>query len=512
MTRPLLRNSVPTTRQLLARILDEPNLTTQIPALPTGALARLVEQIGLEDAGEIVAFATTEQLARVFDEDLWQSERAGEDERFDAARFLVWLEVMLEAGERFVAQRLSELPPDLVTLAFHQHVLVLDLDLESRMAELDREEATAIEKALSNALSEEIDQFLVLARQHEGWDAVLAALLALDRDHHELLLGILERCCAMSLERIDDAGGLYEVLTSEEMLEADVAAEREDRRAEAGYVAPSSAAAFLKLARDVDGARSSARDPLTAAWFRGLGKSTPAHAPPNDDATTKAPALLALLRDSGMVEATPSKLLPAAEGGRSEPLLVRAMRRLAEEGEASFFERSDEIAYLANVLSAGCSFQGRRMRPIEAMHAAIAVTSLGTEMQITTRSKDKLDDAVRIVREQPADVLFRAAWSLLHRDVVLPAAELACRRLPPAAAARMRAAMAKGAPWRAQDELDALIGDEEALVLAALRGLIDECPTLRGALSEGDRDLFASVNDVTRARAFLGGKAPAHAS
>src|SRR5262245_53826873 len=89
-------------RRLLARILDEPHLAAQIQALPSAAFAKLVDRIGLEDAGEIVAFATTEQLAHAFDEDLWQSDRPGEDERFDPARFLVWLEVMLEAGDSFV--------------------------------------------------------------------------------------------------------------------------------------------------------------------------------------------------------------------------------------------------------------------------------------------------------------------------------------------------------------------------------------------------------------------------
>ena len=52
----------------------------------------------------------------------------------------------------------------------------------------------------------------------------------------------------MSTDYIEDNGGLYEVLTSDETFEADVAGDREDRRAEKGHVAPSSAAAFLKLA------------------------------------------------------------------------------------------------------------------------------------------------------------------------------------------------------------------------------------------------------------------------
>jgi hypothetical protein len=108
MTRQLATKSLPSSRQLIARILDEPQLAAQIQALEAPVLLRLIERVGLEDAGEIVALATTEQLERVFDEDLWQTDVPGEDERFDSGRFLVWLEVMLEAGDSFVAHKLAE--------------------------------------------------------------------------------------------------------------------------------------------------------------------------------------------------------------------------------------------------------------------------------------------------------------------------------------------------------------------------------------------------------------------
>ncbi len=261
----------PSSSELLARILETPDLAAQVQALAPPVLARLIGHVGLEDAGELVAFATTEQLAEVFDEDLWKSERAGEDERFDADRFLVWLEVMLEGGDAFVAEKLAELPVDLVTLAFHKHLLVVEL--ESLMAEItDEDEGVQTEKALASTLSEELEDYHLISRFHEGWDNVLTAVLALDRDHHDHLMSILARCRAMSAEYIEDNGGLCEVLTSEEMLEGDVAAEREDRRAEAGHVAPSLAAAFLKLARATTGEVGTEHDPMTRAYFRGLAK------------------------------------------------------------------------------------------------------------------------------------------------------------------------------------------------------------------------------------------------
>src|SRR5262245_5080318 len=100
----------PSSRTLLAHLLDERELVAAIQGLEPRTLARLIDHVGLADAGELIALATTEQLARVFDEDLWVSDRPGADERFDAARFLLWLEVMLEAGAAFTAARFAELP------------------------------------------------------------------------------------------------------------------------------------------------------------------------------------------------------------------------------------------------------------------------------------------------------------------------------------------------------------------------------------------------------------------
>lgn len=349
-------------RHLLARILEAPELATQIQELPPPALARLIDHVGLEDCGEIVALATTQQLAHVFDEDLWRSERSGEDERFDAARFLLWLEVMLEAGDGFVAQRLAELPEELVTLAFHKHVLVLDLDaLHEEMFAMDEDERDSIDKALESGLSEEFDEYRVIARQADGWDAVVSALVALDRDHHRVFTRILERCCRMSTEYIDDNGGLYDVLTSEESLEDDVAGEREERRAGAGYVAPSSATAFLELAKNAVDLDRSTRDPLSRAYFARLDRTPPARVADIVPGVPGPNALHDLLVGSGVLDERSSPaLLPAATARSEAPLFARALRELDAEAPHLFATRSEELAYVANVLVAGWSSRARR--------------------------------------------------------------------------------------------------------------------------------------------------------
>ncbi len=463
MTDDLAARTRPSASQLLTRILETPDLATAVRALPAPALAKLIDQVGLEDAGELVALATTEQLARVFDEDLWRSDRAGEDERFDAARFLVWLAVMLEAGDAFVAGKLSELPSDLVTLAFHQQLLVLDT--ETLMSELlDSDDAIASEKALASCLSEEVSEYQLIARHPEGWDDVLAAILALDRDHHDYLIGLLARCAALSREYIEDNGGLYDVLTSEEMLEADVAGEREDRRGEEGHVAPSSAAAFLKLARTAVAAPAREHDGLTAAYFRGLGKRPV----PGPRAAATRPDLFRLLRGGHERASTSPRLLSSPlvdDGDKAEPLLVAALRRLAEDDPRVFAARSEETAYLANVLAAGCSFEARRMRPVEAVEAAIATTSLGLELSLPrAHTPDPVLAAAAALRQHPADALFRVAWSRLYRDVVCVAR--------------------------------ALVDACEPSELDVVRGLADECPSLDGRF-------LASAADLVRVRKIL---------
>ncbi|MCK9459847.1 MAG: DUF6178 family protein [Proteobacteria bacterium] len=423
------RLSRTTSGRLLDRILDTPDLPDAVRRLSPASLGALIERIGLEDSGELVAMATVEQLERIFDEDLWRNERPGEEERFDAERFALWLEILLEAGDEPVARRLAELPEELVTLALHRQVLVLDMDaLVSEMTgSCDRDDVDRIDKALSGCLSEELDQYRIVSRRHDGWDAVLSAILALDRDQHDTLARVLERCAAMSAEHIEESGGLYEVLTSEEMLEGDVAAEREDRRAAQGHVAPSAAAAFLKLARTAPPDLRADRDPLTRAYFRELARAPAGEGAGPAPAAAAAPSdLVELLRSEGVLRAGDAgPLLEASPRARTEPLFVRALRRLAETEPAAFAERSEELAYLANVLAAGIASRRGRLRPVEALEAAIAAVDLGLGISLGRASAeakggDPVKHAAAALLGLRADTLFRLAWHKLHADIKGP--------------------------------------------------------------------------------------------
>src|SRR5437868_3106424 len=115
-------------RPLLARILETPDLARVVPRLPPDVLHRVIQNCGLEDCSELVALATPGQLMAVFDLDLWRSARPGlnEEDQFDADRFGLWLEVLMESGETIAARQFAEIDIDLAIAGLAQHVRVFD--------------------------------------------------------------------------------------------------------------------------------------------------------------------------------------------------------------------------------------------------------------------------------------------------------------------------------------------------------------------------------------------------
>jgi hypothetical protein len=472
MTR-LQRLRLPTASQLLERLFENPKLVGAVRELPGPILGKLIDKVGLEDAADLVALATTQQLESVFDEDLWHAGADGWEEHFDPARFALWLHAFGEAGEDSVIARLVELPIDLVTLSVHRLVLVLNIDSIAIEMSNSGEDLDQVEKALDSCLYEEWEEFRLIARNDSAWDDIIQALFSLDREHHALLRKILEQCEAMSSEWIEDNGGLYAVLTSDEMLESDMRAERDDRRAQKGYVSPADARAFLELAR---GASSdpSVRDPITNAYFRSLER-TFAKEPAPGRAVRRAPtkssnrvrSLIKLLEEANVIEAVGSKCQPkqpsrqparlpgkrvghteverggaGAEspdlparlpgkrvshteveqtGASAEPLprlLDHALASLREVNPVCYGERMEELSYLANVLVAAPQNRRRRLRPVEALELALTTTNRGLELTMGSgRGRPRaelLRAASGVLETTTADRLFRLGYREGH--------------------------------------------------------------------------------------------------
>ena len=412
----LSRRHVPSSTTLLLRILERPGLVAAVRELPGAVLGKLIDRIGLEDAGELVALASTAQLERMFDDDLWRAGAAGGDETFRPERFVLWLRVILEAGEDVLVQRLCELPLDLLVLAVHRLVLVLDIDVLAEQLSPADEEAESIERALETSASEGWEEFRLIARDADVWDDVYNALLALDRDHHERLRAILEQCCAMSTEYISGQGGLFQVLTSDEMLDSDVAAARDDRRVAEGFISPAGARAFLELARRGEGGDE--RDAITRAYFRGLEHQHPNAETPREGGSGRVAdvgGLDALLREAEVIAPATGRLLSALPATRAAtqdqahrvvPLFEQAMTELRDSDPALFSARVSELGYLVNVWIAGGAHDGRRPRPMEALEMVLKTCDAGLRTHLPA-SGAKPAQALATLARTPADTLFR---------------------------------------------------------------------------------------------------------
>jgi hypothetical protein len=411
------------TRSLLHSLIELPDLARTIPALPAQIFASLVRKVGVEDAGELVALATTEQLVQAFDEDLFVSDRAGERESLDVGRFVVWLEVLLEAGDQIAADRVAELDEEFVAHALGGVLIVLEQEaLRERLDDGD-DDARQVDKSLESALTHDIDGYILVAKQHDGWDAVLALVLALDRDHRELLVRLLDRLAQVGSRYLDDLQELSTVLSAGESLAEDVEAAREERRSSQGYVEARAARAFLTLARKPPGGdrHSTERDPLTRAYFREVERGRPVLPGPAAEAAVLSlpPAVLRELDEIGL---SGGRLALSGSSARVPTLgqFTEALRELGRDHPSRLDERMEELAYLANVLVAGHDRDGARLRPKEAADAVIATVCYGATIELEGRrpkAKRVLTptsaELVEVLRECSADFLFRVASSAL---------------------------------------------------------------------------------------------------
>lgn len=524
-----VRNDAPNRRDLLTRILDTPQLAQIVPQLQPELLQRIIVHCGLEDCSEVIALATPEQLAGVFDLDLWRAARPGLDEQFDAERFGVWLEVLLESGAAVAAQKLAGIAVDLVITGLAQHALVCDRAAITAYETLDGEQVE-MSREDDDRLTADVGGYVLVARCTDSWDAIVEVLMALSEGHSAYFERVMQGCCALSNAGFED-DGLDTLLFAGEQAMLDVGVAREQRREQQGFVTPAQARAFLQMARALCLADDAAPpvNPLARAYFRNINEMTTDvnHAPGatgGGTAGTDAPlasaesgagaaAVFNLLLDAGLIPQPPRALLEAGEERAPRLNHIRTRLEFAfDRDEVAYVNRNEELAYLANVLMAGCSLQTRSFTPQEASEAAIAVCNLGLEnWPLRWLSANATALPISFLVERDLVSVFQVGWKVLYDNVGMYVAkqlgeilhELQCDDPEIQWGLNvLRQELTKcqqaGKPWQARDALDVLaILDTPSW--AALLCFIDECPTLH-AVSNASRNsqiLSVSESDFT---------------
>jgi hypothetical protein len=537
---------------LLARILNTPGLDQVVPQLRPDLLHRVIQSCGLEDCGEIVALATPEQLARIFDLDLWRASQAGRDEQFDADRFGVWLEVLVESGAALAAQKLAGMDVELVVAGLAQHALVYDIGAITPFETTDGEMMTFYADAISefdNGLKLDVGGYLLLAKRADSWYAIAEVLTSLDASHPDYFHQVMQGCRALSNSG-REIDGLDDLLAEGDQAMLDLAVNREQRREKQGYVTPAQARAFLQMSRELRPGSEAMppANPLARAYFRDIdetraadansasreptllaaGSEAATNSPIPEDSAEAVAAVFEILSDAGIFVQPPRALLGASEAPTARLEHIRARLEFAfDQDQVAYSARNEELAYLANTLIAGCSIQARPFTAQEASDAAIAICNLGLEnWPPHWLPANATAPPISFLIDQDLVSVFQVGWTVLHSEVGMYAAEQLIGVLDrmrrddseiQAELDALRILMTKhwqaGAPWRGRDALD-VIATLDLLAWTVLLALIDECPALHAGLcasqdsgtlsvSAADFEFISENNQIASVREFM---------
>jgi hypothetical protein len=527
----------------LARLLDATELARVVPHLPPEALHMVVRHRGVDVCGELLAAATPAQLRSVLDLDLWRSADAGLDEQFDRARFGEWLEGLVEGGETMAADIVARMDAPLVIAGLSGHIRVFDRAAFAPACSSE-DDVTDGGATAREGLACDVGGYVLRARKEESWDAIVELLVALEADHREYFHAVMRGCRQLSNSR-PEVDGLGSMLAAPEQLLHDLAAEREQRRSQRGYLTPADARAFLQMARQpLHGSlRTAAANPVATAYLRSSDETGPAAgASPAGDVSDAVHSVAVLLAEARLSAERPRALLEAPAGGGTRRSRVHAlMENVRREDERAFLVRNRELAFLANTLMAGCSVQARPFSARDASDAALATCNLGLEFWHARWTEDGVPGFTRPVAGEAAvpdlfladhDLVeaFQAGWAVLHESSMFVAGQLIevlknVRSIDSGtheSLVVLRRELVKqreaGTPWRARDALDVL-AILDIPVWHALLGALDECPVLpevltailegrTGAVSATAFEFVATADQLAAIRTFADRLAP----
>ena len=484
---------------LLDRLLDTPQLAAVVPRLPPDTLHRVIDRCGLEACGALMALATPAQVAHVLDLDLWRRPEPGLDEQFDADRFGVWVEVLVDQGVDVAARMIAQLDIDLVASGLAQHVRIFDIATLEGYVTTDGTEIPAVIEP-DGGLACDIAGRRLIARRPDAWDAIVEVLAELHASDPVAFVRLMRACSALSNSR-SEVDGLDALLSRGAQTLFDLADARDQRREAQGFASPAEARAFLESSRRLrlDGRSRPPATPTVHVDTPAAGPA-PAGAPIADATSSEAVAeVVGLLLDAGLVAPPPRALLAAAPEDATRLSRFHAqLRAVFERDPAACARRQEEIAWLANALVAGGTVAARAFTTQEASDAVMATCNLGLEYWPPAWCDGGALPADFLVGQDLVTV-FQVGWTVLHDDVCAHAVSRlmdALAHLPPhdadtaADLAALRTTLRRhwraGTAWQARDALD-VIATLDLPAWATLLGLIAECPVALATIETAGR-------------------------
>ena len=422
---------------------------------------------------------------------------------------------MMENGPAFAARKVLEMDEDLLTLGICRLVRVVRINTPGLHMDNDwQTDHEGFPESISvNPLSREVADYRVIAKDDSSWDAILGLLSQLNESDYDTLSRLLDRCDRVSEECVIDNGGLLKKLSGDEMLEEDVAAERENRKEAQGFVTPSSAAFFLGQSRSASIKRIIAEEAMphgarlyikAAEVKKGFTGQSPAQANESSGRTCQGIfSFIETLRNAEVLPDREQKKIGYNGDDFSDihlPLIT-AIRAIKESDPDLYAQRIVELSFLSNTLIAGCGFRGRAFNPKEAAEAALSVCNLGSEHLLeigVVRKKNHLvcESISDLIKTNHLVRLFQVGWKILFDSIVLDTAKSVLgfinrlkdeisdpeQKLEIARMAQvLRSGISSGRPWICYNEMDYLQVFLDGETSATIGELIQEYPTFTEA-------------------------------
>ena len=486
MTPPSASKSTGSAKQLIETMSGSDALPVFVQRINPNTLKTLVDELGIEDAGPLIAHASQHQLVHLLDETIWTGAKPGDPDKLSVAELLRWLDLWNGLGARFAADKLFELGDDFCALAFSRLLIVSDHDMSPRIAD---EQTQAI------------GSFLVRVRIDDEWDTVQTSVNALWQDYPDFTEAVFGRLSfrhsTLRMFGEDDTA---------RVLDADAGFAHEQGREEAGYVTSIMAGSFLRALGTVDVdvlAAETEYDLQTQEYFRRRQQlrnhteqqaartesktqaesgveSEPAH-PANagsEHGATDAELqnLAAELDAYERAQHRPTALLTGPEqGSAQEADWVRLALGALQADPDSFDERMDELTYLANLLMVGVELGSERLESGPAANLVVATCNLGASHELwLAPAGDPVAAVQAMLQAEPGLVrLFRVGWHLLANLPVEAAERLVLLFSNEAVRERLQEKR-----W-VLDEVDALLAVPDFKQTVAERNFEDAQETLK---------------------------------
>lgn len=460
-------------KALVDSMVASESLPALVEQMAPAALARLVAEIGIEDSGALVVHASETQLVHLLDETIWSGASPGAPETLSVENLLRWLAVWEDSN--VTSDKLYELGEDFCALAFSRLVVVSDTDISERV---------------DDEFTQVIGEYILRARVDDEWDVIQASLTALwddFPDYAEAIFGRLGfRHSILGIGGEDDTA---------RVLDADASHDHERKREAQGFVTSVMAGSFLRstAASDLDVlADDDTYDLQTSEYFRRreveAAAAQRAQAEKREARTEDADEdsevasdereldeLEAELEAYELQHTASPRLLAGPDDVRARQPVRAALSELQGDDEV-FAQRTDELAYLANLVMAGASRAGERIGETAAAELVMATCNLGGSYLLWIEFGDDADVSgyqELLAAEAGLVRLFRVGWHLLARVPVQAVSRLQKLIADP----DIRAVLADRP--MILGEVDALVADNELLAQVRAERFEDAKETVR---------------------------------